>query len=397
MLLEFLGSHEVIWAAIDSVEPLNLLKSVGKQKQSSSSHFSEFISMPNNNKVCNKEILDSAVTAISWWKSYYFSNGEVEPEDLDLVELPSIEHLQASIETSTSIFENQNSEKRQPIASLKKKKPLSVSKEVDSIADSKKKKIVETEIIQIPVNISTYNPSSHSSVDYDNYIFNNSFVVSRCPSLESIMTEGNGKTNYVRNNGIFKTIGVIYWMEKVKPLNFKHYKATKPTTMKESSSSSNKSTITSTRSTAKTVTGAATVIPQSGIGAKLDGPPEKRKYVFKNRAATSSSGKSNFDLSLSAPLQVTAASAASAFVLNTGCSKFLVGEGVVYTRVVDLKDQVFHLESNKREDRKAILRLELEALKASIDQLQAAAKIREADRAGLVAKHSQPPGKVTPK
>jgi hypothetical protein len=78
-------------------------------------------------------------------------------------------------------------------------------------------------------------------------------------------------------------------------------------------------------------------------------------------------------------LNVTQAVAATAFQLDCdkGCTKFLAGEGVAYTRLVDLSAPLFQWEHRRREERKRVLREELQRMHEAVEVLQEAARRRE--------------------
>ena len=68
--------------------------------------------------------------------------------------------------------------------------------------------------------------------------------------------------------------------------------------------------------------------------------------------------------------------------LSSGCTSFAAGEGVVHSRYVDYSSPLFHLESRKRESRKAVLRAQLASLQREMARLQAASGRRVMDRVG---------------
>jgi hypothetical protein len=76
------------------------------------------------------------------------------------------------------------------------------------------------------------------------------------------------------------------------------------------------------------------------------------------------------------PFNLTLSS--NCFLLDSGCSRLAAGDGSVYTRHVDQKAQIFHLESRSCSKRKKILTAELAALSAAIDHLMQVSQQRQA-------------------
>lgn len=132
--------------------------------------------------------------------------------------------------------------------------------------------------------------------------------------------------------------------------------------------------------------------------------PEKRKYVFKHNKAAETvktveigsfkktaaggggAGDDEGGGGAAASKRVytgthLTSSGTNCFNLETGCSRFYIGDGSIYTRRVKLDSDVFFLESRSREKRKALLREELAYIAKLYENIQEIAKQRKADEA----------------
>ena len=262
-----------------------------------------------------------------------------------------------------------------------------------------------------------------SSVDYSRCIEGSSFYVSRIPSLDSILhsalksgwtVSARQSLCNTRNKSILVTRAAVHWMEKVRPLHLMNTAAPAPIHPPSNSKSSSGSISTrrSTSAPEKTEKVMSVEVLEKEMPPKSTSPaaiavvlpPPKRKYVFKNRIPAAASNVEKAKSSTAHPTSATAAAvaamtasnylnvtpyvAAVAFVLDAeaGCSKFLSGEGVVYTRTVNAKAPIFHREHRSREMRKKILREELKRIERAVEVLQDAAKKRDQ----IVASPSSP-------
>ena len=163
-----------------------------------------------------------------------------------------------------------------------------------------------------------------------------------------------------REDALVRCRLLAYYMEEIKPLRL-HYKlpSKQPVVVQPRPPPTTSVTVVSNSRPIETK-------------EKVENSLTKRKYVFKNASSGSGVVVGNGSVGLGA-----LGPASNFFVLDSECSCYVIGEGPVHTRVVDLNSPLFCLEHSRREERKRLLRAELSELAVALEQLTEKADSRE--------------------
>lgn len=404
LIVEFFRSHDFGWIKADAAIPMQADGSIPKQITPS--------------KLCNKNIISEAEEARQWILRNRLQRNEIYPEEVDLLELPSPEDIEASIQlpfNRTMILheieedkitlaqappkQSHSSSVRElsamngtPSASVASKDPKSQSKAKESKAKSTSSSGLFDSSIEwskgkagrafLPIH-------AFSESLFNSCIVDGKFLLSHCPlptpnepsssvgdTAASNKSKRNSRTTQranFRRNAIARMMGVAHWMELLKPLGLQAFAKPewKPSGTAEVSSSSYSPMPNSTSHTSHNILSSTDEIATNKTktllrcyGHVLE--PEKQPYQF------------SLDLSeYSTQVNPSVAEASlNTISLEVGCSRFLAGEGPVYSRIVDFDAPIFRLESQNKKLREAVLRKELVLIDYSVHKLNEISKFR---------------------
>ena len=335
-------------------------------------------------------------------------------EEPDLEAVPTVEQLQESLQPSPdgedvasdenyASFSSSTSSSAPQTAKRRKSNDGSIASgdaESSTTSSSKRRRSSPVHVAPTVIDATgrTLDESFLAGIEYNRCVEGSFLHVSRIPSLESVLHNAL-KTGWtlsarqslcsIRNKAILATRVALTWMEKVRPLHLMDMSAI--------SFGEFNSKRLEARAAVADITGRLVGNNCSSANRDSDGGrskkapeafavPSKRKYVFKNRQPATG-GSSSVSAAVAAVaamagsnyLNVTPYVASVSFILDSeaGCSKFLCGDGVVYSRTVNESAPIFLREHPNREQRKKILREELQRIKNAVAALQESARKRE--------------------
>jgi hypothetical protein len=385
MIVEFLGDHDFGWVKYGNHRLMNGVYVPGQ--------------FPNSDKVCSAEITKEADVVHLVLEKHRRCRGQaLEREQMDLTSLPTVNELIASTDTSTALaLYARAKRKREENASTIVNTTTTSSSNGKKVNRNEPTTVEYEEIKQLP-SFSKLRPQDLIFDDTNYFTTDNSttsnpthFLCSRCPLPPSIVSVPPGavlpsgvrswEALARRRRALVRTKALINQLQRVRPMVLRdsagHYQGQRnDMTSSATKGKGNKGSkaINSTPMHGSSTSPASAIISPTIVSATkttIEETPArlgKRKYEFKSRLSSSSTNSAAEDVYIYE--EPSSSSTSSHRTLEAGCTRYLAGEGLVYTRKVDFSAPLFFRESVKPERRKKFLQLELDHINRSLQSMQ---------------------------